>query len=74
MITPEKLHVVLDDASIDRVWGHTEWMSREVPERVSGWPAAQTQADYLTGQLRSYGFEAHQDPFLGLVSRPGRGA
>lgn len=62
-----------EQASVDRAWRHMEWMSREVPERISGWPAAQRQADYLTEELRRYGFDAHQDEFPGLVSYPRRG-
>lgn len=64
---------ILDQASIDRVWAHMEWMSSEVPERISGWEAARTQSDYLTRQLQSYGYSARQDTFPGLVSYPRRG-
>ncbi len=69
-----ELRAILDEASVDRAWEHMEWMSREVPERISGWPAAQQQADYLTERLRAYGLDAHQDKFLGVVSLPQRGA
>ncbi|HXX38605.1 MAG TPA: M28 family peptidase [bacterium] len=69
-----KLREVLDAASVDRAWQHMLWMSSTVPERVSGWPEAQTQADYLTEQLGVYGYDAHEDELVGLVSRPGRGA
>lgn len=69
-----RLDGVLAQASVDQAWEHMEWMSREVPERRSGWPEAQKQADYLTEALAGYGFSAHQDEFVGLVSypRPGK--
>ncbi len=70
----ERTKAVVEQASVDCAWRHMEWMSREVPERISGWPAAQRQADYLTDELRRYGFDAHQDEFPGLVSFPRRGA
>ena len=70
----DRLRQVLDGASIDTAWDHLEWMSREVPERISGWPAAKRQADYLTNELQIYGFEARQDQFPGLVSYPLPGA
>ncbi len=73
-INAGRLQQVIDEASVDRTWSHMEWMSREVPERISGWPAAKRQADYLTDQLIHYGFEAHQDEFPGLVSYPRPGA
>jgi len=70
----DRLQQILDEASVDAAWEHMEWMSREVPERISGWPAAKRQADYLTDQLASYGFSARQDEFPGLVSYPVPGA
>ncbi|MGA7673384.1 MAG: M28 family peptidase, partial [Nitrolancea sp.] len=70
----DRLRQVLDGASIDTAWDHLEWMSREVPERISGWPEAKRQADYLTNELQIYGFEARQDQFPGLVSYPLPGA
>ena len=73
-INAERLHQVIGEASVDRTWSHMEWMSREVPERISGWPAAKRQADYLTDHLNTYGFEAHQDEFPGLVSYPRPGS
>lgn len=68
------LKSVVDEASLDRTWDHMEWMSREVPTRVSGWEPAKRQADYLTDALTSYGFDAHKDEFPGLVAfpRPGK--
>jgi hypothetical protein len=73
-IDTERIRAIAGEGSIDRVWQHTEWLSREVPERISGWPEAQHAADYLTDQLRTYGFEAHQDALPGLVSYPRRGS
>jgi hypothetical protein len=68
------LEDVIGEASVERTWEHMEWMSREVPTRVSGWEPAQRQAGYLGDALGSYGFDAHQDIFPGLVAfpRPGR--
>jgi len=74
MVDQDELQAVLEAASVDRAWEHMEWMSREVPERRSGWPAARRQADYLTERLRDYGFDAHQDEFPGLVSDPRPGS
>lgn len=68
------LRRILGEASIDRTWSHAEWMSREIPERISGWPAARRQADYLTEQLTNYGYDARQDVFPGLVSYPRPGS
>lgn len=73
-IIPTRLAAILREASVDHAWAHMEWMSREVPERISGWPAARTQADYLTDQLRGYGYHTHQDEFPGLVSYPRPGS
>ena len=70
----DRLRQILEEASVDRAWEHLEWMSREVPERISGWPAAKRQADYLTNELQTYGFAARQDEFPGLVSYPLPGA
>jgi len=61
---------VIGEASVDRTWEHMEWMSREVPTRVSGWEPARRQADYLSDALGSYGFDTHQDVFPGLVAFP----
>ncbi len=72
--TSGRLQQILDEASVDLAWKHLEWMSREVPERISGWPAAKRQADYLTSELQTYGFAARQDEFPGLVSYPLPGA
>ncbi|MBA3415199.1 MAG: hypothetical protein H0U10_08260, partial [Chloroflexia bacterium] len=68
--TEPTLERVIGEASADRAWGHMEWMSREVPTRVSGWEPAQRQADYLSEALGSSGFDAHQDAFPGLVAFP----
>lgn len=73
-IDTASLRHVLEELSIDQTWSHMEWMSREVPERISGWPAAKRQADYLTEHLQRYGYDAHQDEFPGLVSYPRRGS
>jgi hypothetical protein len=69
-----KLRQVLDQFSLEQTWAHMEWMSREIPERISGWPAAKRQADYLTEQLKRYGYDARQDEFPGLVSYPRPGS
>ncbi|HET9014773.1 MAG TPA: M28 family peptidase [Thermomicrobiaceae bacterium] len=74
MAERDELRAILAEASVDRAWEHMEWMSREVPERRSGWPAARRQADYLTDALRGSGFDAHQDEFPGLVSDPRMGS
>lgn len=58
----------------ERAWSHLEWMCREVPERVSGLPAARRQADYLSDALTRAGYTTHQDVFPGLVSYPRPGA
>ncbi len=73
-IAKSTLSSVAQEASLDRTWEHMEWMSREVPTRVSGWEPARRQADYLTDELSTYGFQAHQDIFPGLVAfpRPGK--
>ena len=73
-IHSNRLNQILDEASVGRTWSHMEWMSREVPERISGWPAAKRQADYLTEQLSTYGFDVKQDEFPGLVSYPRPGS
>ncbi len=73
-IDRERLRHFVDEASLDRTWAHMEWMSREIPERVSGWPAAKRQADYLTDHLNDYGYQARQDVFPGLVSYPHAGS
>jgi hypothetical protein len=70
----DRLRKILDEVEVDRAWAHMEWMSHEVPERISGWPAAKRQADYLTGELSSYGYDARQDEFAGLVSYPRKGS
>ena len=69
-----QLDEVIAEASTDKAWEHMEWMSREVPTRISGWEPAKRHADYLTDELTSYGFAAHQDVFPGLVAypRPGK--
>ncbi len=69
-----RLHQLLAELSLDQTWSHLEWMSREVAERISGWPAAQRQADYLTNHLRQFGYDARQDEFPGLVSYPRPGS
>lgn len=74
MTRSKEIQAILDKASVDRVWAHMEWMSSEVPERISGWAAARTQSDYLTEQLRAYGYDAQQDTFPALVSYPRGGA
>ena len=68
------LEDVIGEASVERTWEHMEWMSREVPTRVSGWEPARRQAGYLSNALGSCGFDAHQDVFPGLVAfpRPGK--
>lgn len=73
-IDAARLQRILNEASTDRTWSHLEWMSREVPERISGWPAAKRQADYLTNELASHGYDARQDEFPGLVSYPRPGS
>jgi len=72
--TGTTLEAAVAEASADRAWEHMEWMSREVPTRVSGWEPARRQANYLTEALAGYGFDAHQDVFPGLVAfpRPGK--
>jgi hypothetical protein len=66
----EALQAAIEAASVERAWEHLAWMSREIPERRSGWPESERQADYLTDELRGYGYDAHQDVFPGLVSYP----
>ena len=73
-IDAARLRQLLAESSVDRAWSHLEWMSREVPERISGWPAAKRQADYLTEHLRQFGYDARQDEFPGLVSYPRPGS
>ena len=74
VIDAARLQRILGEASIDRTWSHLEWMSREVPERISGWPAAKRQADYLSDQLIGFGYDTRQDEFPGLVSYPRPGS
>lgn len=73
-VVGSSLDEVIGEVSADLAWEHMEWMSREVPTRVSGWEPARRQADYLNEALETSGFGAHLDTFPGLVSfpRPGR--
>jgi hypothetical protein len=53
-IDHQRLQDIIEEGSAERAWEHLEWMSREIPERRSGWPASERQADYLTDALQGY--------------------
>lgn len=56
--------------SVERAWNDVEWLSREVPERLSGSPEERRAAEYLQRQLEQAGVPTELHHPAGLVSFP----
>jgi hypothetical protein len=61
---------VLAKLSADRAWRDVEWLSREVPEHLSGSPEEERAAQYLADQLTAAGIATTIHRLPGLVSFP----
>jgi aminopeptidase YwaD len=52
-----------DDASGDLAYQHVKALAEEIGTRVAGTPAERRAADYIAGQLRSYGYTVAMQEF-----------
>jgi len=68
------LNKIVSQVSLDRAWGHLNWLNQHAPSRISGTPGQERAAEYFVEQLAGYGLEARLDRFAAYRSVPLRGS
>src|SRR5690625_4351402 len=68
------LKKILNTANVESVLEDVTWMNKNVPERISGWGAANKHAEFLTNKLQANQFTSYDDSYQGYVSYPESGS